>query len=134
MTNYGTIAGARSYAGFPTTGEISDDMMTALLEIGTQRIKDDTAKNDWDSSNSQWNLVNLAAEIVAAKLSVLKLTSIDKPNDRIKDLERIYDEILATINNALPDIGEDNPTKEIFEANYQSYPLNPDADPYTSVL
>lgn len=134
MTNYGTDAGARSFAGFPTVDEISVGMMTGLLEIGTQRVKDDTAKSDWDISNSQWNLVNLAAEIVAAKYSVLKLTSIDKPSDRIKDLEKIYDEIIQTINNSLPDLGEDNPSIQVFVADYQTFPLNPDAATYESVL
>lgn len=135
MTNYyGTDAGARSLCGHPTPEEISNPDMEALLLIGTQRVKDDTARTDWSAANSQWNLVNQAAEIVAAKFAVLRLTSIDKPSDRIRDLERLYDEIIQTINNALPDPGETSPAFNMFVAAYQTYPLNPDATTYESVL
>lgn len=135
MTDYyGTDAGARSFCGHPTIEEITTPTMEALLLIGTQRVKDDTARSDWSAANSQWNLVNQAAEIVAAKFGVLKMTSIDKPNDRIRDLERLYDEVIQTINNALPDSGETSPAFNMFVADYQTYPLNPDAATYESVL
>jgi hypothetical protein len=50
----------------------------------------------------------------------------------MRELEKMYQQLIKTINGA-PST-EDNPAIITIESQYLSYPLNPDAEDYESVL
>jgi hypothetical protein len=129
---YGSDSGARSYSSYPSTDEVSDSEMQILLEAATQRVQDDTAKDDWDSGDTQWELVNLAASLFAGELAVPKVSRIDRPSDRVKELEKMYQTLIKTI------VGNpfETENKAVFvtQSAYTTYPLNPDVEDYESVL
>jgi hypothetical protein len=131
-SGYGSDSGARSYSSYPSLSEISANEMETILNAATQRVQDDTAKDDWDSSDAQWELVNMAADVLGGEYAVPRVSRIDRPSDRMRELEKMYQQLIKTINGA-PST-EDNPAIITIESQYLSYPLNPDAEDYESVL
>jgi hypothetical protein len=131
-SGYGSDAGARSYSSYPSLSEISTNEMETILNAATQRVQDDTAKDDWDSSDAQWELVNMAADVLGGEYAVPRVSRIDRPSDRMRELEKMYLQLIKTINGA-PST-EDNPSIITIESSYLSYPLNEDAEDYESLL
>ena len=131
-TGYGSDGEARSYCSYPSTDEITSQEMETILNAATQRVQDDTAKDDWDSLDSQWELVNLATSVCAGEYAVPRVSRIDKPSDRMRELEKMYQQFINTINSAPS--ADDNPAIFTIEAAYLSYPLNSSLDPYESVM
>ena len=131
-SGYGSDSGARSYCSYPSITEITANEMETILNAATQRVQDDTAKDDWDSSDAQWELVNLAADVLGGEYAVPRVSRIDRPSDRMRELEKMYQQLIKNINSAAS--ADDNPALINIESQYLSYPLNPDVEDYESVL
>jgi hypothetical protein len=131
-SGYGSDSGARSYCSYPSITEISASEMETILNAATQRVQDDTAKDDWDSADTQWELVNMATDVLGGEYAVPRVSRIDRPSDRMRELEKMYQQLIKTINGAPS--ADDNPSIITIESTYNSYPLNPDVEDYESVL
>ena len=126
----GDVSRTRRLSGNPSITNVSDADITTGLTYGTSRAISFTGKDDWetDTSHDGYAAVVQAVEYFASSMI----------RDRFQDQSDISTEHYRRAENILRDLVNSLSSVSGIEAvavgAYRSYPLNPSAIPYRSML
>lgn len=135
----GEVGKVRALSAWPnSTEEATDQDIEDALLVATQNIQVQTGISEvtWSTSpHSQFAaLADSVAEHCAASSIVLRVNNPEMTSERSKQLNRICQDQMQQLINALGTILEDNPAFIDATAAYTTYPLNPLVNPYDPLI
>lgn len=125
---YGDSSRVRQLAGNMSTTNLSAADVTQSIVYGDSMVNTFTAKDDWNSNDVEYGMIQTASEYFAASYCVKRLFTGDKSTvDRARALEEQAHMILGTLRKSSANL------IHVVSSSYRTYPLNESATPYRSM-
>lgn len=130
----GTVDNVRALSGWPTVEEVPDSEIEGALTTTTRKIVTMTGIEEasWDLAPTSQNkpIAEDTCEVCTAAMISLRVGTIDKQLERTNQLRTICNEQMTILKQSLSMTEADDPAFLDVTADYTTFPLNPDVDPY----